>query len=78
MLRSDGCAVRAPVEPLGSGAPRSHPGSPFFSFISVGLARLWTLSSKFWLSRLSALEAQHFRSAAAAGGLDTSMAGSEV
>lgn len=77
MTRSDGLAAFAAVEPRGSVAPRSHPGSVF---ISVGLARLWTLSSKFWLSRLSALEAQHsvLGSAAAAGGLDTTMAGSEV
>lgn len=69
MRRSDGFAAFAPVEPRGSVAPSSHPGLVFF--ISVGLARLWTLSSKFWPSRLSVLEA-------VAGGLDTTMAGSEV
>lgn len=80
MPRSDGFAAFAPVEPRGSVAPSSHSGSVFFIFISVGLARLWTLSSEFWLSRLSALEAQQsvLGSAGAAGGLDTAMAGSEV
>lgn len=80
MTRSDGFSAFARVEPRGSVAPRSHPGSVFFTFISVGLVLFWTLSSKFWLSRPSALEAQHsvLGSAAAAGGLDTTMAGSEV